>query len=127
MGGILKKIWDSIFYDSDKKDIEKYNIIEKLANYLELEKISEYEYYEYPPLERKINLCELSEEIRNPISKIQKINKKYICKKCGETPLIFIYKKPLSIQNILYINCHNEFFIFNFFVLLYGLSWGLSQ
>ena len=112
MGVMLYKIWGFIF-DPDKKDIDKNNIIEKLANILKLEKKkSEHEYYEYPPLERKINLSELPEEIRNPISKIPKINKKYICKKCGEAFLIDIYQKPFS-SNFLYIKCHNEYINLN--------------
>jgi len=50
----------------------------QLLSFLKLDKENSHDYL----FEKKINLSELPEEIRNPILKIPKINTIYICKKC---------------------------------------------
>ena len=94
------------FVNEDNYQSLKSNIIIMFANFLKINNLKKLDDIE-KPLEKKINLIELSDDIRLPISKIPKINKKYTCKKCGKIPKIKEYQDRF-LENDLAIECHNE-------------------
>ena len=102
MGEIIEKMFTSIFINE-----RDYYFLKSCINlmFAEILKIKDFEYsYTF---DKKMNLIELPDDIRILISEIPKINKKYICKKCGKIPEIIKYN-PGFLEEKLLIECHDE-------------------
>ena len=103
---IEKMFINPAFVNEDNYQSLKSKIIIMFANFLKINNLKKLDDIE-KPLEKKINLIELSDDIRLPISKIPKINKKFTCKKCGKIPKIKKYQE-VFFEIDLAIECHNE-------------------